>query len=74
MKYMTKGQLQKGKKEIKALFEEADGLWINLQGKDRKKGLERRKNELSKKGKEMYSKAKIKTEIKRVVLLPAFFF
>lgn len=26
-----------GKKEVKVLFEEADGLWINMQGKDRPK-------------------------------------
>lgn len=25
-----------GKKEVKVLFEEVDGLWINMQGKDRK--------------------------------------
>ena len=28
---------QEGKKEVKVLFEEADGLWINMQGKDRPK-------------------------------------
>ncbi len=27
----------KGKKEVPVLFEEADGVYINLQGKDRKK-------------------------------------
>ena len=30
-----KEKLVKGTKEIVALFEEADGLWVNLQGKDR---------------------------------------
>lgn len=38
-KAMSKGQLIAGLKQITALFEEADGLWINLQGKDRKKRL-----------------------------------
>ena len=32
---MKKEQLVKGLREIVALFEEADGIWINLQGKDR---------------------------------------
>ena len=36
---LDKGQLVAGLKEIIALFEEADGLWINLQGKDRKERL-----------------------------------
>ena len=36
-KLMKKGQLIEGLKQITALFEEADGLWINLQGHDRKK-------------------------------------
>ena len=30
-----KEKIVKGTKEIVALFEEADGLWVNLQGKDR---------------------------------------
>lgn len=68
IKYYQKDQLIKGTKEIKALFEEADGLWINLQGKDREKGLKRRKEELKKKGKEIYPKTKIKTELKLHVM------
>ena len=35
-KLFDKNQLIAGLKEITALFEETDGLWINLQGKDRK--------------------------------------
>ena len=35
-KLFDKNQLIAGLKEIRALFEEADGIWINLQGKDRK--------------------------------------
>ena len=30
-----KEKIVKGTKEIVALFEEADRLWVNLQGKDR---------------------------------------
>ena len=33
---MKKEKLEKGTREVLAIFEEADGLWINLQGKDRK--------------------------------------
>ena len=36
---MNKNKLTEGKKEIPVLFEEADGIWINLQGKDREKQL-----------------------------------
>ena len=35
-KLFDKNQLVAGLKEVTALFEEADGIWINLQGKDRK--------------------------------------
>lgn len=43
-----KEQLVQGEKEVVALFEEADGLFINLQGKDREKALkEQEKNEFS---------------------------
>lgn len=68
IKYMKKEQLVKGKKETLALFEEADGLWINLQGKDREIGLKRRKEEMQKKGKVIYPKTKIKTELKLHVM------
>ena len=36
-----------GLRQITALFEEADGLWINLQGKDRKERLEENKKLLT---------------------------
>lgn len=48
-KMLDKGQLVKGLKQITALFEEADGLWINLQGKDRKERLEKNKKKCEKK-------------------------
>ncbi len=40
-----RGELN-GKKEVKVLFEEVDGLWINMQGKDRPKGKNRGKREI----------------------------
>lgn len=42
IKAYKKGEL-KGKREVKVLFEEADGLYINMQGKDRKGGSGRKK-------------------------------
>ena len=68
VKLMRKNQLVKGTKEIPALFEETDGLWINLQGKDREIALERQKKECEKKGKTFNSKAKTKTELKLHVM------
>lgn len=41
-KAYKKGEL-KGKREVKVLFEEADGLYINMQGNDRKGGSGRKK-------------------------------
>ena len=41
-KLFDKNQLVAGLKEVTALFEEADGIWINLQGKDRKEKLEQK--------------------------------
>ena len=67
-KLLDKGQLVKGLKEITALFEEADGIWINLQGKDRQEQLERNKKECEKKGKEFNPKMKVKTELKLHVM------
>ena len=50
------------------MFEEADGIWINLQGKDREDALERQKKECEKNGKEFNAKAKVKTELKLHVM------
>ena len=61
-------ELVKGLKEITALFEEADGIWINLQGKDRKKRLEKNKKKAEKENKEFNPKMKIKTELKLHVM------
>lgn len=65
---MGKGQLISGLKEITALFEEADGIWINLQGKDRQKRLEENKKKAEKENKEFNPKMKIKTELKLHVM------
>ena len=63
-----RGQLVAGLKEITALFEEADGLWINLQGSDRAERLEENKIKAEKEGKEFNPKMKIKTELKLHVM------
>ena len=67
-KLFDKRQLVAGLKEITALFEEADGLWINLQGKDRKERLEENKKKAEKENKEFNPKMKIKTELKLHVM------
>ena len=67
-KLFDKNQLIAGLKEITALFEEADGIWINLQGKDRKERLEKNKKKAEKENKEFNPKMKIKTELKLHVM------
>ncbi len=67
-KLFDKKQLVAGLKEITALFEEADGIWINLQGKDRQERLEKNKKKAEKENKEFNSKMKIKTELKLHVM------
>ena len=67
-KLLDKGQLIAGLKQITALFEEADGIWINLQGKDRKRRLEENKEKAKKQNKEFNPKMKIKTELKLHVM------
>lgn len=67
-KLFDKNQLIAGLKEITALFEETDGLWINLQGKDRKERLDKNKKKAEKENKEFNPKMKIKTELKLHVM------
>lgn len=67
-KLFDKNQLIAGLKEVTALFEEADGLWINLQGKDRKERLEKNKKKAERENKEFNPKMKIKTELKLHVM------
>lgn len=61
-------KLVKGTKQINALFEEADGIWFNLQGKDRKEAQEKYKKECEKKNKEYNPNHKYKTELKLHVM------
>lgn len=68
IKLMSKGQIVSELKQITALFEEADGLWINLQGKDRKKRLERQEEKCKKENKEFNPRQKVKTELKLHVM------
>jgi len=63
-KYNEMGKLKAGTKEIPVLFEEADGLWINLQGKDRQKQIERYKRNCEKQGKEYKESNYVKSELK----------
>lgn len=67
-KLLDKKQLVAGLKEITALFEETDGIWINLQGKDRQKRLEKQKEKCEKENKEFNPKMKVKTELKLHVM------
>ena len=41
IKHYEEKELVKGTKEVSALFEESDGIWINLQGVDREKALKK---------------------------------
>lgn len=67
-KLFDKKQLIAGLKEVTALFEESDGLWINLQGKDRQEKLEKNKKKAERENKEFNPKIKIKTELKLHVM------
>lgn len=67
-KLMKKGQLIEGLKQITALFEEADGLWINLQGRDREKRKEEQKKKCEKENKKFNPKMKVKAELKLHVM------
>lgn len=67
IKLLNQGKLVQGTKQVNALFEEADGLWFNLQGKDREEAKEKYKKECEKKNKEYNPNHKIKTEVKLLV-------
>lgn len=60
-------KLQTGKREVPALFEEADGLWISLQGKDKKDVIKRYKEKMQKEGKEFKEPKRVKSELKLYV-------
>ena len=57
-------KLYKGTKEIPALFEEADGLWVNLQGKDRQEQIEKYKEKCEKQNKDYEPLKSVKSELK----------
>lgn len=64
IKLFKQEKLIPGTKQVNALFEEADGIWFNLQGKDRKEAVEKYKKECEKKNKEFNANHKHKTELK----------
>ncbi len=68
IKLLKKGKLVQGTKQVNALFEEADGIWFNLQGKDREEAKEKYKKECEKKNKEYNPNHKHKTELKLHVI------
>lgn len=67
VKLLKEDKLECGKKEIPALFEEADGLWISLQGKDKKAAIKKYKEKAYKEGKEFKEPRRIKSELKLYV-------
>lgn len=68
VKLYKQEKLVKGTKQINALFEEADGIWFNLQGKDRKESVEKYRKQCEKKNKEFNLHHKHKTELKLLVM------
>ena len=64
VRLLGENKLKEGTKEIEALFEEADGLWINLQWKDRKEQIEKYRKECKKKGKKYEKSRRVKSELK----------
>lgn len=68
IKLLKQEKLVKGTKQINALFEEADGIWFNLQGKDRKDAIKKYKEQCEKKNKEYDPNHKHKTELKLHVM------
>lgn len=64
IKLNKKNKLIAGTRVIPALFEEADGLWINLQGKDRQEQIEKYKLSCEKENKEYREPTSVKSELK----------
>ena len=62
-----KGQLIAGDKDVVALFEEADGIFINLQGKDRQEALEEQKKTKGE-DEQTLKRKKVKKELKLHVM------
>ena len=57
-------KLYKGTRKVPALFEEADGIWLNLQGKDRQEQKEKYKEKCEKQNKEYEKLKSVKSELK----------
>ena len=64
IKLHKQDKLYAGTREIPALFEEADGLWVNLQGKDREEQVEKYKQKCEKEGKTYEPLKSVKSELK----------
>lgn len=64
---LKKQKLEAGTEKSLAIFEEADGLWISLQGKDKVKAIEYRKSKAEREGKEYKEPRSIKSELKLYV-------
>ncbi len=65
-------KLYQGTREIPALFEEADGLWVNLQGKDRKEQIEKYKQKCEKQNKKYEPLKSVKSELKLHVMYEGY--
>ena len=64
IKLYKQEKLVKGNRQTPALFEEADGIWFNLQGIDRKNAMEKYKKECERKNKPYNPHQKHKNELK----------
>ena len=67
VRLLKEQKLKVGNSEIPALFEEADGLWISLQGKDKEDAIKRYEEKTQKEGKEFKTPKRIKSELKLYV-------
>lgn len=68
IRLLKEEKLVKGKKTTQALFEEADGIWVNLQGRDRKQQIEKYKNKCERQNREYKAPHFVKTELKLHVM------
>ena len=64
IKLLKQEKLEKGTKQLPVLFEEADGIWFNLQGIDRKNAKEKYQKQCEMKNKEYNPHYKHKSELK----------
>lgn len=72
MKLYKQDKLYEGTREIPALFEEADGIWVNLQGKDRQEQIEKYKQKCEKQNKEYVPLNSVKSELKLHVMYEGY--